>query len=164
MTTSGTDFLKTLSDEVTPENLPTFIGGKYDFSKEPDIVFDLSEYGAMHLFRYDGTSPSCYLEYIKSKAQKSAAESVGTALKDITVETAAPIKRKSSGGTIVVGGILAASAESGIDRVRRASLSSGTVNAVILDLDGTLLDTEPLSTMVITDLTCYYYSTASFIF
>ncbi len=169
VTTSSTDFLRTLSNEVTIENIPAIIGGKYPH-QDLNVQFDTSEFGLLHLFDYSGTHLSSFLEHIKA-VHASAADVAKGNLPDskpsshgafdeaeraaAAAEGAVHAPRVGSSGKIAISGILSSSAEHGFEHSHR-SLSnpplpcaySGPVAGIIFDLDGTLLDTEALSSMV----------------
>jgi hypothetical protein len=145
VTTSSTDFVKTLKNEVTADNIPMFMGGKFNSITEPAFAYDLSELGPLHFFACDGSKPSCYLEY---QHMKDTAPIVGK----IPFSAAdAPPAPPAATGPFAVHGILASSAEGGFEHARRPSLGGDgpRVEGVILDLDGTLLDTEALSARAI---------------
>lgn len=139
--TNSSDIPRALQDEVPVESIPTFIkGGKYDFSKEAPFQFDLSEFGPMHLFPTDGSKPSCYLEYYQMKNAPPPPSVTVVAVPNGTATTVAPI------GQVAVHSLISEAGKGGIDHARRRS-SGGfeKVRGVILDLDGTLLDTETIS-------------------
>ena len=151
VTTSSTDFKKTLVKEITVDNIPSFMGGNYDFKKEPDFEFDISELGPLHLFAYDGSKPSCYLEHMKmiggNAKEKLDTIPVTSSLDTISLAADEPPPPGPT-GPVAVHGILADSSAAGFEHSRRRSLSTNEPSrpeAVILDLDGTLLDTETLS-------------------
>ena len=150
-TTNSSSVVQALADEVPATSIPTFLNGKYDFSKEPDFVFDMSTFGPLHFFPIDGSKPSCFLEYWKMKNAPPPPEPEPAAAAEAppAAESAAA---PPPAGDVVIRGILRASSGVGFEHARRRSESFGElhkVRAVILDLDGTLLDTETLSAKAI---------------
>lgn len=150
-TTNSYDIPKSLAHEISADCIPNFIkGGKYDFSKEPEYVFDLTPYGPLHFFATDGSKPSCFLEHWCMQHALPA-----PALQDVPAHAAAvaAVPPTPPEGEVAVTGILRHASDAGFEHARRRSLSGNDlhkVKAVILDLDGTLLATEALSEKVLT--------------